>query len=448
MDHKRISLIFRSNCIRAICVAAMLVLLAYAASAQTERTIFHFNGTTTSGGPQGNLVADLAGNFYGTTWAGGSNNLGIVYEISPPVAPATTWTQTILYNFNGTDGDQSTAGLAIDAAGNLYGTTVYGGNGPCTVLAVVIGCGVAFELSPPAVPGGSWTESVLYNFQYGSDSGAPRAALIFDHAGNLYGTASGSGFDNTFNNAGSVFEISPPTLPGGSWSETTLFSFPLAIQGIWPFARLAFDASGNLYGTAYTGGNRSCIGALGCGVVFQLAPPSLPGGDWTETVLHTFAGGNSDGGDPAGGVAVNPSGMVVGTTSKSGSSADGGTVFALRPPSTAGGAWTYQTIHVFGSTGDGADPRADVIWGAGRTIYGTTTAGGSLNNGVVFAITPPASPGSPWTETILHDFLYSTTNHADGAVPDGGVIIRDGELFGTTNQGGPNKAGIIYAIAP
>ena len=446
MDRKRIPVIFQS-----ICVAAMLVLCAFTASAQTERTIFHFNGTTTSGGPQGNLIADSAGNFYGTTWAGGSNNLGIVYEISPPAPPATTWTQTILYNFNGPDGAQSTAGLAIDAAGNLYGTTVYGGNGPCTVVAVVIGCGVVFELSPPAVLGGSWTESVLYNFQYGSDSGAPRAALIFDHAGNLYGTASGSGFDGTFNNGGSVFELSPPALPGGSWTETTLFSFPLAVQGIWPFARLAFDASGNLYGTAYAGGNSRCTGGtggLGCGLVFQLAPPSLPGGNWTETVLHAFAGGNSDGANPAGAVAINPSGTIVGTTSKGGSSASGGTVFALRPPSTSGGAWAYQTIHAFGSAGDGADSRSDVTWGGGRSIYGTTTAGGSLNNGVVFEITPPASPGSPWTETILHDFLYSTTNHADGAVPAGGVIIRDGELFGATTQGGPNKAGTVYGIAP
>src|SRR5580692_2085586 len=102
MDRKRISLIFES-----ICVAAMLVLCAFTASAQTERTIFHFNGTTTSGGPQGNLIADSAGNFYGTTWAGGSNNLGIVYEIRPPAPPATAWTQTILYNFNGPDGAQS-----------------------------------------------------------------------------------------------------------------------------------------------------------------------------------------------------------------------------------------------------------------------------------------------------------------------------------------------------
>jgi uncharacterized repeat protein (TIGR03803 family) len=444
MDCKRISLM-----VRPICVAAMLVLCAYAASAQTERTIFHFNGTTTSGGPQGNLVADSEGNFYGTTWAGGSDNLGIVYKISPPAPPATAWTQTILYNLNGPDGAQSTAGLAIDAAGNLYGTTVYGGNGPCTVLAVVIGCGVVFELSPPAAPGGSWTESVLYNFQYGGDSGAPRAALIFDHAGNLYGTASGSGFDDTFDNGGSVFELSPPASAGSPWTETTLFSFPLSIQGLWPFAQLAFDASGNLYGTTYAGGDRSCpYGGLGCGVVFQLSPPSLPGGEWTETVLHSFAGGNGDGADPAGTVAINSSGTVVGTTSKGGSSTSGGTVFALRPPSTSGGAWTYETIHVFGSAGDGANSRADVTWGPRRTIYGTTTAGGSLNNGVVFEIAPPASPGSPWTETILHDFLYSTTDHADGAIPAGGLIIRDGELFGATNQGGPNKAGTIYGLAP
>jgi len=445
MNRKRVSLIVN----RSIGVATMLVMFALAASAQTERVIFHFNGTTTSGGPQGNLVADSAGNFYGTTWAGGSNNLGIVYEISPPVPPASAWTQTILYNFNGPDGAQSTAGLAIDTAGNLYGTTVYGGNGPCTVLAVVIGCGVVFELSPPAIAGGSWTENVLYNFQYGSDSGAPRAALIFDHAGNLYGTASGSGFDSTFNDPGSVFELSPPASPGSAWTETTLFSFPALVQGLWPFAQLTFDASGNLYSTTYSGGNRSCpYGGQGCGVVFRLAPPSLPGGEWTETVLHSFAGGNGDGANPAGAVAINSSGTVFGATSKGGSSASAGTVFALRPPAISGGAWMYETIHVFGSSGDGADSRADVTLGAGRTIYGTTTAGGSLGNGIVFELAPPASPGSPWIETILHNFLYSSTSHTDGAVPEGGTMVHDGALFGTTGQGGPNNAGTVYRVAP
>ncbi|MHB8215670.1 MAG: choice-of-anchor tandem repeat GloVer-containing protein [Candidatus Sulfotelmatobacter sp.] len=446
MNRKKPSLVS----LRVISLAIFLLALRLSAAAQTERVIHSFNGLThvDGSGPEGLLVADSAGNLYGTAFGGGSSNLGIVYELSPPVPPSGTWTETILYNFGGPDGAQPAAGLVADSAGNFYGTTAYGGNGPCTAVAVVIGCGVVFELSPPSVPGGNWTESVLYNFQFGSDSGGSQAPLIFDSAGNLYGTASGEGFDSAFTDSGSVFELSPPSVVGGSWKETTLTSFPAFNIGQNPFAPLTFDSSGNLYGTTYFGGNRNCPAtALGCGVVFELSPPSVAGGSWTETVIRTFNGGNSDGANPVGGVVLDTAGTLFGTTSRAGSTSSAGTVFAMRPPSTVGGAWGYRTIHTFGGATDGAGSRAGVTIGPQRALYGTTANGGTTGDGIVFRLTPPTTGGSPWTETILHSFQYSV-DQKDGAIPYGGVIIHLGALLGTTLGGGQKNGGSVYFVIP
>jgi hypothetical protein len=433
---------------RSISLTAIVALMAFTAAAQTERIIHTFNGSThiDGSGSEGNLIADSAGNLYGTSFGSGSGAAGVVFELSPPVPPSGAWTETILHSFSGADGADPAAGLVFDSAGNLYGTTAYGGNGPCTVLAVVLGCGVVFQLSPPT-SGGSWTESVLYNFQGGNDSGGSQAALIFDSAGNLYGTTSGSGFDHTSNGVGAVFQLSPPSVAGGAWTETTICDFPSAVLGLNPFGPVVFDASGNLYGTTYIGGNLSCGGNLECGVVYQLAPPSQAGGSWTETVIHTFAGGRREGANPVGGLVIDPSGTIFGTTSKGGSSSGAGfgTVFEMRPPSTTGGAWAYATIHVFGGTGDGVAPRAGVSLGSG--LYGTTSLGGALNVGTVFQLTPGPA-GSPWTETVLHSFQYSGTSHTDGSNPYGGIVLYRGALVGTTLGGGAKNSGIVYAVIP
>jgi hypothetical protein len=185
-----------------------------------------------------------------------------------------------LYSFKGgPDGAFPGANLIADKAGNLYGTTEAGGNGGCHGQ---LGCGTVFELSPPPAPGGKWTESVLHLFSPDVDGINPMGGLVLDAKGNLYGTAWGG--------AGVVFELSPPAAPGGSWTETVLYSFQGGLEdGENPTGALVLDSKGNLYGTTAMGGNNSC-NSIGCGVVFQLAPPPVPGGDWTETILHTFAG--------------------------------------------------------------------------------------------------------------------------------------------------------------
>ena len=152
--------------------------------------------------------------------------------------PATSvvWTEKLLHSFNDTDGALPRAGLIFDAAGNLYGTTNAGGT---------YDAGTVFKLAPTG--DGSWTETVLHNFGNGTDGALPAAGLIFDAAGNLYGTTEVGGFYGD----GTVFELTPNG--SGGWTEQVLFSFNLA-DGWYPYAGLILDAAGNLYGTTYTGG--------------------------------------------------------------------------------------------------------------------------------------------------------------------------------------------------
>ena len=231
------------------------------------------------GCPTGNLVLDSAGNVYGVTQDGGPNGWGSVFELTNSGG---TWTETILYAFHGLDdGGAPYSGLIMDSAGNLYGTASAAGANRQ---------GVVFELKHS---GGSWTEQVLYTFQGGNDGGQPVAGLIFDNAGNLYGaTASwGSG------GGGTAFKLAPS---GGSWTYSVLASFT-GSDG--PVASLTMDGSGNLYGTTFMDDS------YGYGSVFKLTPS---GGTWTYSDLHDFTGG-ADGGYPGGGVVIDSSGNLYGT---------------------------------------------------------------------------------------------------------------------------------------
>jgi uncharacterized repeat protein (TIGR03803 family) len=209
----------------------------------------------------------------GNAWAADSKG-GVIYRLQ-----------------GGNDGDRPFAGLIADQAGNLYGTTYNGGGGPYFVGC----CGTVFEVSPPAAPGDPWTETVLYSFQGGTDGGAPDGSLVFDQTGNLYGTTTQGGQNAECPNCGTVFELTPPANVGGAWTETILHRFTGLIDnsdGAGPIGALVFDKAGNLYGTTYVGG------LLSDGTVFQLSPPTTPGGSWTETTIYGFRG-RSDGLGPA-----------------------------------------------------------------------------------------------------------------------------------------------------
>ena len=251
------------------------------------------------------------------------------------------------------------AGLAMDAAGNLYGTG-----------------GAAFELSPPTGPG-KWTETVLHRFTGRNGDGAgPFAGVILDTAGNLYGTTEEGGKGCAPPGCGIVYELQP--MPDGSWKEQILHDFP-AFTGDGEFpgvGALTMDGAGNIYGTTDIGGAR------GYGTVFELTPEG--NGGWREAILHSFDGGRNGFGASSG-VVFGPSGELYGTTIGGGGACECGLVYKLSP--TQGGQWKYRVLHRF--TGyDGAQPDANLIIDRSGNLYGTTATGGAGGAGVVFEITP------------------------------------------------------------
>ncbi|MGA3212722.1 MAG: choice-of-anchor tandem repeat GloVer-containing protein, partial [Terriglobales bacterium] len=356
--------------------------------AWTETVLYTFTGGADGSNPQAGLVFDSAGNLYGTTYDGGAFGFGTVFELSP--ATGGTWTLTTLYTFtDGDDGAYSYATPVFDTSGNLYGTASGGG---------ASGAGVVFQLTPTSVA--PWTENVLYAFTGGSDGGQPETNVIFDSKGNLYGTASsgGSSLD------GVVFELTPAS--SAPWTESVLYSFSGGADGSVPYGNVSFDTSGNLYGTTYYGGNPDC-NESGCGVVYELTPTtSVP---WTESVLYTFDD-TSDGGFPDAGVTFDASGNLYSTASQGGTSSacDGacfGVVFKLTPASSS--PWTESVLYTFTNGTDGNNPLAGVIFDSAGNLYGTTQAGGSGDNGVVFELSLP-----PTTTTLASSFNPSSFGQA------------------------------------
>jgi uncharacterized repeat protein (TIGR03803 family) len=219
-----------------------------------ETILYSFTPVPDAAFPSSELVMDQSGNLYGTTTLGGANNLGAVYQLSPPASAGGAWTETVIHSFNGTDGTLPSGRLQFDASGVLYGTTDGGGSRQE---------GTVFQLMPPAESGGSWTESVLYNFSGGRDGGNPEAGILIGNQGKLFGTAStgGSGGPDF---GGVVFQLTPPAVVGGAWTETVLESFG-GPNGFRPISQLT-RANGVMYGTTSAGG------LFGIGTVFSVAP--------------------------------------------------------------------------------------------------------------------------------------------------------------------------------
>lgn len=420
---------------------------AFAASTEFVIHTFRHTAAPILGGcsPNGDLVGDADGNLYGAG-ACGAHSIGSVFKLTRPVAPSTAWTSSVLYSFTGFgDGGFPQGGLIFDGAGNLYGTTGSGG---------AHGWGTVFELSPPAAGETDWTESVLYSFQGGTTDGEmPQSGPIWDAAGNLYGVTYQGGQTDGGQcrvGCGIVYELSPPATAGGAWTETVLHYFA-GPQGSTPRGTLVFDARGDLYGTTEGGGK------FGDGLVFRLTPPAAGATFWTYKILYAFSG-LPDGVSPWGGLKIHGKGVLYGTTIAGGGGpcASGcGTVFQLVPPAVAGGVWTETVIHTFTGGSDGVSPTTDLVFDSAGNIYGTTPAGGGAGSfecsgesagcGVVFELSPPAAGGSTWTETILHAFPSSAS---DAFEPSGGLIFgKNGVLFGGTSLGaGTNGQGAVYGV--
>ncbi len=331
----------------------------------TLTVLYSFTGSGDGAYPVGDLVFDSSGNIYGVTQFGGNLNsacssmgCGTVFELSPPIQPGGPWTETVLYKFQGSpDGAEPVSGLVLDSSGNLYGTTKSGG-APCS-------CGMAFELSPTDA---GWAETVLYSFQGNPDGSAPSASLVFDSAGNLYGTTSLGGRWG----AGSVFQLTPSSQAGGPWTEAVLHSLFANTDGGAPIAGLVFDGTA-LYGTASQDGpNRH-------GTVFRLLPLPNGGGAWTYQLVHSFGG--LDGGGPGGRLTFANPNTLYGTTA-SGGAANSGTVFEI---SNSQGKVTESVLYTFAGGLDGSHPSAGLIL-LNFALYSTTPIGGKNNGGVVFRL--------------------------------------------------------------
>ena len=340
-------------------------------------------------------------------------------------------TERVLHTFNafGHGGNPQTS-LTADAAGNLYGTASMGGS---------VNGGVAFKLTPTA--SGQWKETILHDFIGGNDGCMPLSGLVFDRAGNLYGSTVGiSSYGCT--GKGIVFELSPGK--NGTWTERIIYTFGQLPDGENPQGNLVFDSIGNLYGTTVWGGSGiNCE----CGTVFELSPAK--GGAWTENILYSFMGAG-DGGNPLGGVIMDNAGNLYGTTSdfadpscSLGMFGGCGTVFQLTRSSER--VWTEKTLHRFNNN-DGANPSSGLIFDAAGNLYGTTQYGGYNGNGVVFELTPSSS--GAWTEKVLWS-PFNLFNPLSGLVLDG-----NGNLYGTASGSitgiscGSLGCGSVFELSP
>lgn len=396
--------------------------LAQLAEAQTYNVVHNFTGGSDGANPIAGVTVDSAGNLYGTTSAAGRNGFGTVYRL---VRSGPNWLFYLVYTFNGltqnsTDGSAPYSRVVIGPDGFLYGTTHSGGNGQgCRALH---GCGTVYSVKPK--PGNIWVpweETVLYQFGTYDGSNPDYGDLVFDQAGNLYGTTRNGGAYLQ----GAVYELTPS---GGTWSEQVLYSFAGSPDGSAPFSGPIFDQAGNLYGTTNAGG------ANGWGTAYQLKPSGPP---WTENILHNFQGG-SDGIAPTGGVVFDAAGDLYGAT-QTGGAGGGGTVFELTPQSS--GSWNLNPLYGFLGQGFAGQYRTVAMDNAGN-LYGTTSGGGAHPWGSVFKLT--RSNGG-WTYSSLHDF----TGGADGGTPYGSLVFdASGNLYGTTYAGGVNGQGVVFEISP
>jgi uncharacterized repeat protein (TIGR03803 family) len=387
----------------------------------TERVLYAFANGPDGAQPQGGLIMDASGNLFGTTSTGG-NGQGTVFELSPSGGG---YNETVLYRFScatsncPTDGSNPVGNLVLDAGGNLYGTTEYGVGSA--------GNGTVYKLAPNG--SGGYTESLLYVFQGGTDAGQPLAGLIMDIHGNLYGTT----FHGGAHDYGTVYRLAPNG--SGGYAYTVLYSFQGNPDAAYPYARLVMDANGNLFGTTPQGGTSHT------GTLFELA--AVGDGSYTESLVHSFSGCDTDGCMPFGALAMDTRGNLFGTTS-TGGTGNIGTLF--RFAANPGGGFTESVFSL--SLGIvGASVATGLIVDAGGNLYGVGP-GGTDNVGDVVKFMPNGQGG--YTESIL----YSLRGRPDGGDPETTLILDpSGNLYGTTYAGGADTScescagfGVVFEV--
>lgn len=416
----------------ALAVTALpLALIAFASSsyAQTETIIHEFKCSDFNGCMPAGLIAS-EGVFYGIAQGGfnarppfGFGGNGTIFAMIPPRTTGGSWGKTVLYRFlGGADGAEPEGLVPAGANHILYGTTNKGGTADK---------GTFFSLQPAPKGGKQWIKSVLYSF-VGPDE--EPGGLVADSKGVLYGVGLRGSICTIFGRdfgCGTVFSLTPPTTPGGAWTERTLYYFTQGSGGYSP-SNLIVGSNDTLYGVAYGGTN-------GDGLVFSLTPSSALDGPWTENILYAF-NGQSDGLSPTGLVVDHSSGKIFGMC-YSPTYFNPARIFELTPPATPDGAWTERTVAIL--NGDGSF--AGGLIAANGLFYGWTTFGGPSLGGTLVQLTPSATP--PWTVKLLHSFQeFVTTN--DGAGLSSLVLGPSGSLYGTTSRGGFYMGGTFFEITP
>lgn len=382
----------RFHCALAFAIALGLAVAIPSAQCQTLTVLHSFTGGTDGGYPGTGLIRDAAGNLYGATIYGGLGS-GTVFQMDA------AGNETVLYSFTGkADGEFPNA--LFQSGQYFYGTTSFGG---------AHRRGTVFRVDTFG------KETVLYAFTGGADGLWPVAGVIRDAEGNLYGTTL---FGPHTQNKGTVFKLD------FTGKQTVLYTFTVAADGKYPESSLIQDAAGNIYGTTYRGGDLTCD-ASGCGTVFRVDPTGR------ETVVYSFAGG-ADGKLPQSGLIRDAAGNFYGTTTMGGAF-NAGTVYQLD------GSGKETVLYTFTGGADGNDPNGVLLQDAAGNLYGTTVLGGAFGNGTVFKLDKTGN------ETVLHSFIGAT----DGANPFGGLVQdENGNLFGTADRGGPFNNGTVFKLAP
>ena len=393
-----------------------VIAVSQPAVAQNFLVLHQFTGASDGENPLAGLTIDRAGNLYGTAFGGGLHSAGLVFKISQSRA------FSVLYNFaGGTDGIGPMARVVFGPNGTLYGTTNLGGGNGCRD-----GCGTVFNLHPPATICRTtmcyWSETVLNRFTGPNGQYPGYGDLIFDRAGDLYGTTVAGGADGD----GTVFELSPAQ---GTWTENILHSF--APAEVDPWSGLTFDSEQtHLYGTLFDSGTHNA------GAVYEL---TYNGSGWDESIIYNFTG-TEDGGDLYAGVIMDATGNLYGATTEGAGGCHGGTVFELSP---SGELWNYSNLYSFNEGMCRPNgPYGNLAMDAAGNLYGTTYQDGANLFGTVFKLT---FSDDTWTKTDLHVF----TGGDDGALPVGNILLdANGNLYGTAFTGGHFGHGVVWEITP
>jgi uncharacterized repeat protein (TIGR03803 family) len=403
----------------ALSLCVVITWSAGATAAGTATVVYSFAGEEDGEYPATELVFDGGGNLYGTTTQGGDFNAGTVFELSPA---GDAWTKTVLYNFTGfADGLNPYGGVAIDAQGNLYGTTTAGG---AAGVCAEDGCGVVYKLTRN---GDSYSYAVLHDFTGGNDGWGAGGQPALDAAGHVYGTTPNGGVHAI----GVVYELTPN---GGGYAFHVIHAFTGGDDGgTGSLGRLLVAANGaQLYGIATVGG------AHGAGTAYSMQ--RLPNGRWKFRTIYAFQGA-PDAGFPYGGLSRDGAGNLYGTTYYDGANGYG-TVYQL---SRNGGVWTERVLHSFAGGIDGNNPSTNLVFDALGNLYGTTAEGGTpgCDCGAIFRLVPAG--GGNWTERVVYRFQ---------GVPDGAysyyslIPDRAGSYYGATVHGGADNEGAIYRFQP